>query len=119
MFVLIHITQEHQKYQLLCSFHYYYNSIFISDNKKPLFFSFQIVYWDEKTLFIEQQFIGLRDNFVHAIVLSRQSTIGLNVIEIMSKLTGKPITYKPEIPEELQDWLISIEKSSAKLKKNN
>lgn len=51
-------------------------------------------------------------------VLSRQSTIGLNVPEIMSKLSGQPITFKPEMPEELQDWLNSIEKSSARLKKD-
>lgn len=79
----------------------------------------QIVYWDEKTLFIEQQFIGLKDNFVHAVVMSRQSTIGLNVPEIMSKLTKKPITFRPDIPEELQDWLNSMEKSSAKLKRKD
>lgn len=78
---------------------------------------FQIVYWDQKTIFIEQQFVGLRDNFIHAVVLSRQSTIGLNVPEIMSKLSEQPITYRPEMPEELYDWLNSIEKSSAKIKK--
>lgn len=83
------------------------------------FYHFQIVYWDDKTLFIEQQFIGLKDNFIHAVVLSRQSTIGLNVSEIMSKLTGKPATFRPDLPDELQDWLNSIEKSSAKLKKTN
>lgn len=79
----------------------------------------QIVAWDEKTLYIEQQFITLSDGFVRAIVLSKQGTIGLNVPEIMAKLTGKDISYRPTPPSELEDWLQSMEKSSARLRKKD
>ncbi|CAG9856396.1 unnamed protein product [Phyllotreta striolata] len=79
----------------------------------------KIVYWDEKTLYIEQQFITLRDGFIRAIVLSKQSTIGLNVPEIMAKLTGCDVSYRPNPPDELQDWLASMEKSSNRLRKKD
>ncbi|XP_018572437.1 protein THEM6-like [Anoplophora glabripennis] len=89
----------------------------------PLFNTYKvttkIVYWEEKTLYIEQQFITLSDGFIRAIVLSKQGTIGLNVPEIMAKLTGKHISYRPTPPDELQDWLNSMEKSSARLRKKD
>lgn len=79
----------------------------------------KIVSWDEKTLYIEQQFVTLRDNFVRAVVLSKQTTIGLNVPEIMAKLTGKDVSYRPTPPPELEDWLTSMDKSSERLRKKN
>ncbi|KAJ8973110.1 hypothetical protein NQ317_014449 [Molorchus minor] len=88
----------------------------------PLFNTYKvttkIVYWEEKTLYIEQQFIT-SDGFIRAIVLSKQGTIGLNVPEVMAKLTGKDVSYRPTPPEELQDWLTSMEKSSARLRKSD
>ncbi|XP_066245848.1 protein THEM6 [Euwallacea similis] len=79
----------------------------------------KIITWDETTLFIEQQFVTLSDNFVRAVILSKQSTIGVNVPEVMAKLTGKDVTYRPTPPPELEDWLKSIEKSSARLRKKD
>ncbi|CAG9765554.1 unnamed protein product [Ceutorhynchus assimilis] len=76
----------------------------------------KIVFWDEKTLFIEHQFITLADNFISAVVLSKQSTIGLDVPKIMSKLNGKDVSYRPTPPPELEDWLKSNEKSSKRLR---
>ncbi|KAF7275117.1 hypothetical protein GWI33_012168 [Rhynchophorus ferrugineus] len=77
----------------------------------------KIITWDEKTLYIEQQFVTLRDGFVRAVVLSKQTTIGLNVPEIIAKLTGKDVSYRPTPPPELEDWLSSMEKSSERLRK--
>lgn len=79
----------------------------------------QIVYWEERTLYIEQQFITLHDGFIRAIVLSKQGTINLNVPEVMAKMTGKDVSYRPTPPAELQDWLTSMEKSSARLRKKD
>ncbi|CAH0560742.1 unnamed protein product [Brassicogethes aeneus] len=86
---------------------------------QPYKITTKIMYWDEKTLFIEQQFITLSDGFIRAIVHSKQGTIGLNVSEIMAKLTGKDVSYRPTPPAELQDWLTSIEKSSQRLRKKD
>ncbi|XP_057657295.1 protein THEM6-like [Diorhabda carinulata] len=79
----------------------------------------KIVYWDEKTMYIEQQFVTLHDGFIRAVVLSKQTTIGLNVPEMMAKLTGCDVSYRPQMPEELQDWLSSMEKSSNRLRKKD
>ncbi|XP_045479531.1 protein THEM6 [Harmonia axyridis] len=78
----------------------------------------QIIAWEEKAMFIEQRFVTF-DGFIRAIVLSRQGTIGLNVPEVMAKLTGKDVSYRPVPPPELEDWLKSIEKSSKRLKKKD
>ncbi|XP_019869851.1 protein THEM6 [Aethina tumida] len=79
----------------------------------------KIVHWDEKTLYIEQQFITLSDGFVRAVVLSKQGTINLNVPKIMAKLTGKDESYRPPVLPELEDWLSSMEKSSNRLRKKD
>lgn len=76
---------------------------------------FQLVYWDEKALYLEQQFITLNDNFVRAIALSKQNIVGVNVCDLLKSLLGDE--YKdPEKPAELDHWLESIEISSAKLR---
>ncbi|XP_023012106.1 protein THEM6 [Leptinotarsa decemlineata] len=89
----------------------------------PLFNTYKIttkiVSWDEKTLFLEQQFITTHDGFIRAVVLSKQTTLNFNVAEIMAKLTGKDVSYRPTPPEELQDWLSSMEKSSNRMRKRD
>ncbi|XP_050297926.1 protein THEM6 [Anthonomus grandis grandis] len=79
----------------------------------------KLITWDEKTLYIEQQFITLSDNFIRAIVWSKQNTIGLNVPEIMARLGSHDVSYRPPTPPELADWISSMEKSSASLRKKD
>lgn len=83
------------------------------------FLLLQIVYWDERTMYLEQQFISLSDNFIRAIVLSKQNVIGLNFNEVVSKMLEKDQSYRPQILPELELWLTSMEKSSDRLKKKN
>lgn len=78
----------------------------------------KLVYWDDKSIYLEQQFVTLRDGFVRAVVLSKQNIVGVNVNDIMAKLVGSDVK-KPEIPEELEHWLKAIEVSSAKLRKSD
>ncbi|KAG5888390.1 hypothetical protein JTB14_035696 [Gonioctena quinquepunctata] len=89
----------------------------------PLFNTYKIttkiVFWDEKTMYIEQQFVTLHDGFIRALILSKQTTISLDVPQVMAKLTGKDVSYRPTPPAELQDWLASIEKSSNRLRKRD
>ncbi|XP_066145158.1 protein THEM6 [Euwallacea fornicatus] len=79
----------------------------------------KLIFWDKTNLFMEQQFVTLSDNFVRAIILSKQSIIGINLPEVLGKLTGKDVAYRPTPLPELEDWIKSIEKSSARLKKKN
>jgi hypothetical protein len=79
---------------------------------------FQLIYWDDKSIYLEQQFVTLRDGFVRAVVLSKQNIFGINVDDLIAKLAGNDVK-RPEIPQELEHWLKGIEVSSAKLRKSD
>jgi len=66
---------------------------------------------------VEQQFINLTNNFIHTVVLSRQTVTGLKVPidDLIAEI--EPETRKPEPTKELQLWLESMEESSKNLKK--
>ncbi|XP_069697361.1 protein THEM6 [Periplaneta americana] len=88
----------------------------------PIFTAYKVhtklVYWDEKSIYLEQRFVTLRDGFIRAVILSKQNIVGVDVNDLMVKLIGKDVE-KPALPEELDHWLRSIEVSSAKLKKSD
>lgn len=76
----------------------------------------RLIWWDEKAIYIEQQFITLNDNFVRAVALSKQCITNCNVVDIMQEKF--PEIIRPEMPEDLKLWLDSIELSSQKLRKD-
>lgn len=78
-----------------------------------------MIYWDEKSIYLEQQFVTASDNFVRAVCLSKQTIIGLNVEQLMAKLMNKDPSYRPEIHDDLRLWMQSMEASSAKLRKKD
>ncbi|KAF7988354.1 hypothetical protein HCN44_000927 [Aphidius gifuensis] len=77
----------------------------------------QLIYWDDKNFYLEHEFITLSDNFIRAVVLSKQSVTGLKVpvSDIIAKV--EPGAKRPELTKELSLWLDSMEESSKKLKK--
>ncbi|XP_012232083.1 protein THEM6 [Linepithema humile] len=77
----------------------------------------KLIYWEGKHFYIEQQFISLTDNFIRAVVLSRQTVTGLkdSVDDVITEI--EPGASKPEPTKELQLWLDSMEESSKNLKK--
>lgn len=79
----------------------------------------QMVYWDEKNVYLEHQFISLTDGFIRAVGLSKQTTFGLKVPvgEVIKAL--EPEAQLPAITKELQLWFDSMEESSQKLKKRD
>lgn len=77
----------------------------------------QLVYWEEKTIFIEQKFITINDGFVRAVVLSRQNLLNIDSDTLFRGIPGAD--QKPECPEEIKHWLQAIEISSAKLRKKD
>ncbi|KAH8289261.1 hypothetical protein KR054_002467 [Drosophila jambulina] len=86
----------------------------------PIFHPYKIttrlVWWDEKAIYLEQQFITLADGFVRAVAMSKQNITNCDVLEV---LKSYPETAKrPEKPEELKLWLDAIEVSSQKLRKD-
>lgn len=78
------------------------------------------VYWDDKTIFMEHEFIGPGD-FVHAVAVCRQRVIDTSASAIADLLVqlhcaGTCNTLPTKMPQELELWVQSNELSSAKLR---
>ncbi|KAK5643137.1 hypothetical protein RI129_006982 [Pyrocoelia pectoralis] len=89
----------------------------------PLFTMYKIttkiVYWDEKSVYLEQQFISLKDNFIKAVVFSKQGVVGVNASEIINDLLKKEDSYRPEKTEELEHFISCLDASSMRLRKKD
>ncbi|KOC71311.1 UPF0670 protein THEM6 like protein [Habropoda laboriosa] len=77
----------------------------------------RLIYWEDKHFYLEHEFISLPDNFVRAVVLSKQTVTGLNIpaSEIIAEL--EPNAQRPEISKDLELWLKSMDESSQKYRK--
>ena len=75
------------------------------------------MYWDQKAIYLEQRFVTLRDGFVRAIALSKQSIVNVDVDDMMAKFVG-PDVQKPVMSEEIDHWLKGNEVSSVRLRKS-
>lgn len=75
------------------------------------------MYWDDKVLYFEHQFITFVDNFVCATVISKQNCIGLNLHHLICTMLHRNLEDRPHKPEEI-DCLVQCSKiSSAKIRK--
>lgn len=74
------------------------------------------MHWDDKAIYLEQQFITVGDGFVRAIILSKQNILDIDVLDMMKKLTGRE---PGKAPEELTLWLQGVEVASARLRKKD
>ncbi len=86
-------------------------------NSSTLTMFAQLIWWDEKAIYLEQKFITSSDNFVRAIATSKQCITNVNVLELMKKFP-ECAKERPAAPEELEIWLNAIEVSSQKLRKD-
>lgn len=75
----------------------------------------QLVYWDDKAIYVEQKFITPKDGFVRAVVLSKQVMLKANANEMIDTVSGGKVV-KPELTPDLDFWLKSVEASSEKLR---
>ncbi|XP_047527179.1 protein THEM6-like [Vanessa atalanta] len=87
----------------------------------PLFVPYKIttkfVYWDERSLFFEHEVVTLFDRKIRHLLVSRQYAIGKDkqtTASLLKDLQG--LKLKPKCPQYIQDWLKSMEISSAKLR---
>lgn len=77
----------------------------------------KVLCWDEKSIFIEHQFVTPGDDFVCAIVVGRTQILDCDVEEVMKELMARdPTRERPEMPLEIVKWLEYNDISSAKLK---
>ncbi|KAK7868908.1 hypothetical protein R5R35_014218 [Gryllus longicercus] len=75
----------------------------------------KLVWWDDKSIYLEQQFVTPRDGFVRTIAMSKQNIVGVDVPSLMRRVVGE----RPEQPPELMHWLRSVELSSARLRRSD
>ncbi|XP_058804396.1 protein THEM6-like isoform X1 [Phymastichus coffea] len=77
----------------------------------------KLIYWDDRSIYIEHEFVSLLDNFVRAIALSKQSVTDSNihVTDIIHKI--EPDAMKPMPTEELRLWVDSMEESSMRFRR--
>ncbi|XP_066992072.2 protein THEM6 [Anabrus simplex] len=77
----------------------------------------KMIYWDDKNVYLEQQFVTPRDGFVRAVALIKQAVVGPDVNELMEEVLKKTGGgSKPDMPPELQQWLDCLETTSARLR---
>jgi len=74
----------------------------------------KLVYWDERSLYFEQRFISLHDNFVRAIALCKNTCVGGTVTEMLASVGVHH--QPPPCPEEVELWVKSQEVSSTRLR---
>ncbi|XP_017849359.1 protein THEM6-like [Drosophila busckii] len=78
----------------------------------------RLVWWDDKAVYLEQQFITLSDGFVRAVVFTKQCITDCSVLEVLSTYP-EVAGALPELPAELKLFLDAIEVSSQKLRKHD
>ncbi|XP_049808460.1 protein THEM6 [Schistocerca nitens] len=74
----------------------------------------KLIYWDEKSIYLEQQFVTPRDGFVRAVVLSRQNVVGTDARVMMRDLTH--CDAPPPPPKDLELWLEAMDASRTRLR---
>ncbi|XP_011315264.1 protein THEM6 [Fopius arisanus] len=93
----------------------------------------KIIYWDDKSIFMEHKFITPRDDFVCAVAICRQRVLDCNAETIMAALLDRGVKnngtvdvdvtqvthVRPQLPPEVALWLESNEISSATLRGAN
>uniref|UniRef100_A0A1Q3FNZ1 Protein THEM6 n=1 Tax=Culex tarsalis TaxID=7177 RepID=A0A1Q3FNZ1_CULTA len=83
---------------------------------RPFRVETRLVWWDERSLFLEHRFVTLTDGFVRAVAISRQvATGGFSLGELIGQFDE--CREKPERPAEIGHWLDAIEVSSRTLRK--
>lgn len=76
----------------------------------------KLIYWEGKHFYMEQQFIDLKNNFIYAVALNRQTITGTKtpIQEIIANT--EPQICIPKPTKEFKLWLESIKESSQNLR---
>ncbi|XP_015173065.1 PREDICTED: protein THEM6-like [Polistes dominula] len=79
----------------------------------------KLIHLDEKHLYYECKLINPRNNFIHTVIFTKITPIGLKLplTEFIKEL--EPDIHLPEITKDLKCWLESMEYSSQILRKKN
>lgn len=64
---------------------------------KYFFLSLQIIYWDEKSIFMEHRFITPNDDFIRAIAICRQRLLECNAETVMATLLQRGVKQNTNV----------------------
>ncbi|XP_077278347.1 protein THEM6 [Temnothorax americanus] len=90
----------------------------------------KIIYWDERSFFMEHRFITPSDGFIRAIAICRQRLLNCSADTVIGALLNRRVKQngnveagvtqvspvRPEMPPEVSRWMESNEISSAMLR---
>ncbi|CAH0560745.1 unnamed protein product [Brassicogethes aeneus] len=81
----------------------------------------KVIYWDDKSIYMEHKFISYFDKFINAIAFCKVRIIDCDSENILTQLMStnipeNPTKEKPDIPPDLKKWIEYIELSSAHLR---
>lgn len=79
-------------------------------------FSFQILSWDEKAIYLQHTFERQRDKFICAIVFVNVALLGMSPQTLLEEISGRKLEVPLMIPE-LKKWVESNQLSSERLRK--
>ncbi|KAM4688722.1 protein THEM6 [Discoglossus pictus] len=75
----------------------------------------RLLCWDDKAFYVEQRFVAPRDEFVCAVLLSRQHIMGNSPDKVVQSMCKRKVE-SPEFPEEVVHWISYNDNSSQKLR---
>ncbi|XP_050417430.1 protein THEM6 [Patella vulgata] len=76
----------------------------------------KISYWDEKSFYFEQTFVRCSDKFICAIVIVKQTLIGITPEQLIAEIDSNIV--KPEPLPDILKWIESNQLSSERLRKS-
>uniref|UniRef100_T1JL52 Protein THEM6 n=1 Tax=Strigamia maritima TaxID=126957 RepID=T1JL52_STRMM len=82
---------------------------------QPYKIDLKVLYWDDRSMYAEQSFTTLHDGFVRAIALTKQTSVGPSMSELVERVLGESVT-SPLPTAELVKWMETNELSSKKLR---
>ncbi|KAL0892127.1 hypothetical protein ABMA27_015328 [Loxostege sticticalis] len=87
----------------------------------PLFGIYKIrtklVYWDDSSLFFEHEIVTLHDDRARYFMISRQHALGSTGESTEALLKGLPgLRNRPKCPDNIKEWLHSMQLTSSKLR---
>jgi len=78
-----------------------------------------VVWWDEKNVYLNHKVITLRDDIIRAVIYARASCLKVNVHEIVEKISpGTGMPDKDSIAPDYKKWMETLELSSQLMKAN-
>ncbi|KAE8599850.1 hypothetical protein XENTR_v10017357 [Xenopus tropicalis] len=75
----------------------------------------RLLCWDDKAFYVEQRFVAPKDDFVCAVLLSRQHVIGNSPDKVVQSMCKRKVE-SPEYPEEVAHWIKYNDASSQQLR---